>query len=80
MIESVTIRPILPDELDAVAYVRSIGFGGSEGGLEGRRSMDSQRRGLDRCCRLRPPVITIQGCDVGLPVGRLHILEARQGM
>ena len=30
MIESVTIRPILPDELDAVAYVRSIGFGGSE--------------------------------------------------
>ncbi len=29
MIESVTIRPILPDELEAVAYVRSVGFGGS---------------------------------------------------
>src|SRR5512137_403654 len=30
MIESVTIRPILADELAAVAYVRSIGFGGDE--------------------------------------------------
>ena len=30
MLDSVTVRPILPDELDVVAYVRSIGFGGAE--------------------------------------------------
>ena len=28
-IDAVTIRPILPDELPAVAYVRSMGFGGN---------------------------------------------------
>jgi predicted acetyltransferase len=27
-IDAITIRPILPDELEAVAYVRSVGFGG----------------------------------------------------
>jgi len=30
MIDSVTVRPILPDELDAVAEVRSVGFGGNK--------------------------------------------------
>ncbi|MBN1995287.1 MAG: GNAT family N-acetyltransferase [Anaerolineae bacterium] len=29
MIDAVTIRPILPDELEPVAYVRSAGFGGA---------------------------------------------------
>ncbi len=29
-IDAVTIRPILPDELDAVAHVRSVGFGGKQ--------------------------------------------------
>ena len=27
MLDQVTIRPILPDELDGVAYLRAIGFG-----------------------------------------------------
>jgi predicted acetyltransferase len=30
MIDTVTVRPILPDELEAVAYVRSVGFGGEK--------------------------------------------------
>jgi predicted acetyltransferase len=30
LIDSVTVRPILPDELEAVAYVRSIGFQGEK--------------------------------------------------
>jgi predicted acetyltransferase len=30
IIDSVTVRPILPDELEAVAYVRTIGFGGDQ--------------------------------------------------
>jgi predicted acetyltransferase len=30
MIETVTVRPILSDELEAVAYVRSVGFGGEK--------------------------------------------------
>ncbi|MBN1217637.1 MAG: GNAT family N-acetyltransferase [Anaerolineae bacterium] len=30
MIDSVTVRPILPDDLEDVAYVRSVGFGGDK--------------------------------------------------
>jgi predicted acetyltransferase len=30
MLDSVTVRPILPDELEKVAYVRAAGFGGAE--------------------------------------------------
>ena len=30
MLDSVTVRPILPDELEKVSYVRATSFGGDE--------------------------------------------------